>query len=184
VTKKERSLAYIALVKGAFDISPFAIYRNTGRLRGFIAISIEEKLAGAPESLLPEVSQQVVAAKRPGLDLQAHSPSIQADESASAQSSQRATIKAALGGIVCADAALTVKAKEVEMAIQYILTGKSNQNAIIELLNCTCREELRDQYLFTSLNQFRESTYWWMIEYSEERSHDALGDLTPLEARN
>ncbi|MEO0852042.1 MAG: integrase core domain-containing protein [Cyanobacteria bacterium J06648_11] len=27
------------------------------------------------------------------------------------------------------------------------------------------------------------STHWWMIEYNEERPHDALGDLTPMEAR-
>jgi putative transposase len=29
----------------------------------------------------------------------------------------------------------------------------------------------------------REATYWWLIEYNEERPHDALGDLTPREAR-
>ena len=45
------------------------------------------------------------------------------------------------------------------------------------------REELLDQHLFTSLDDVREATYWWMIEYNEERPHDALGDLTPMEAR-
>ncbi|PWN54520.1 integrase core domain-containing protein, partial [Abyssibacter profundi] len=29
----------------------------------------------------------------------------------------------------------------------------------------------------------REATYWWMIEYNEERPHDALGNMTPAEAR-
>jgi len=27
----------------------------------------------------------------------------------------------------------------------------------------------------------REAAYWWMIEYNEERPHDSLGDLTPVE---
>jgi len=44
-------------------------------------------------------------------------------------------------------------------------------------------EEVLDQYLFMSLDHVREATWWWMIEYNEERPHDALGDLTPLEAR-
>ena len=74
-------------------------------------------------------------------------------------------------------------AKQAGMAIQYIQPGKPNQNAFVERLNRTYREELLDQHLFASLDDVREATYWWMIEYNEERPHDALGDLTPLEAR-
>ena len=74
-------------------------------------------------------------------------------------------------------------AKNAGMAIQYIQPGKPNQNAYIERFNRTYREELLDQHLFLSLNNVREATYWWMIEYNEERPHDALGDLTPMEAR-
>ena len=77
----------------------------------------------------------------------------------------------------------TAWAKEAGMAIQYIQPGKPNQNAYIERFNRTYREEVLDQYLFTSLDHVREATWWWMIEYNEERPHDALGDLTPLEAR-
>ena len=44
-------------------------------------------------------------------------------------------------------------------------------------------EGVLDQYLFTSLEHVREATWWWMIEYNEERPHHALGDMTPLEAR-
>jgi len=69
------------------------------------------------------------------------------------------------------------------MAIQYIQPGKPNQNAYVERFNRTYREELLDQHLFRSLNDVREATYWWMIEYNEERPHDALNDMTPMEAR-
>ncbi|BCS94912.1 hypothetical protein DSLASN_05440 [Desulfoluna limicola] len=29
--------------------------------------------------------------------------------------------------------------------------------------------------------EVREATYWWMIEYNEQRPHDSLGDLAPAE---
>ena len=77
----------------------------------------------------------------------------------------------------------TAWAKAAGMAIQYIQPGKPNQNAFIERFNRTYREEVLDQHLFTSLDDVREATHWWMIEYNEERPHDSLGDLTPLEAR-
>ncbi len=77
----------------------------------------------------------------------------------------------------------TAWAKDAGMAIQYIQPGKPNQNAYIERFNRTYREEVLDQYLFTSLDHVREATWWWMLEYNEERPHDSLGDLTPKEAR-
>ena len=69
------------------------------------------------------------------------------------------------------------------MAIQYIQPGKPNQNAYIGGFNRTYREKLLDQDLFLSLAEVREATHWWMIKYNEERAHDALSDLTPIEAR-
>lgn len=74
-------------------------------------------------------------------------------------------------------------AKAEGMAIQYIQPGKPNQNAYVERFNRTYREELLNQHLFTSLDDVREATYEWMIEYNEERPHDSLADLTPMEAR-
>jgi putative transposase len=79
--------------------------------------------------------------------------------------------------------AFTGWAKTAGMAIQYIQPGKPNQNAYIERFNKTYRDELLDQHLFLTLEDVREATYWWLIEYNEERPHDALGDLTPREAR-
>ena len=73
-------------------------------------------------------------------------------------------------------------AKNAGVAIQYIQPGKPNQeNAYVERFNRTYREELLDQYLFSSLDDVREATWWWMREYNEERPHDALDDRTPSE---
>ncbi len=77
--------------------------------------------------------------------------------------------------------AFTQWAKNAGMAIQYIQPGKPNQNAYIERFNRTLRNELLDQHLFVRLADVREATYWWMLEYNEERPHDSLGDLTPIE---
>jgi len=74
-------------------------------------------------------------------------------------------------------------AQEHGMAIQYIQPGKPNQNAYIERFNRTFREEVLDQHLFLRLDDVREAAHWWMIEYNEQRPHDSLDDLTPLEQR-
>jgi putative transposase len=74
-------------------------------------------------------------------------------------------------------------AKAAGMAIQYIQPGKPNQNAYIERFNRTFREEVLDQHLFLRLDDVREATWWWMQEYNEQRPHDSLGELTPVEFR-
>jgi putative transposase len=71
--------------------------------------------------------------------------------------------------------------KSVGMAIQYIQPGKPNQNAYIEGFNRTLRDELLDLHLFARLDDVREAAYWWKLEYNEDRPHDSLGDLTPVE---
>lgn len=72
---------------------------------------------------------------------------------------------------------------EHRVTLQYIEPGKPNQNAYIERLNRTFREDVLDQYLFRRLHDVREAAYWWMLEYNEERPHDSLGDMTPSEFR-
>jgi putative transposase len=72
-------------------------------------------------------------------------------------------------------------AEAAGMMIQYIQPGEPNQNAYIERFNRTYRNELLDLYMFRNLSEVREATYWWMIEYNEQRPHDSLGDLTPAE---
>jgi putative transposase len=51
----------------------------------------------------------------------------------------------------------------------------------IAWFNKTYRDEVLDLYLFRSLEEVREISYPWMLDYYEARPHDALGDLTPGE---
>ena len=70
-------------------------------------------------------------------------------------------------------------AEAAGMMIHYIQPGEPNQNAYIERFNRTYREEVLSLYVFRSLSEVREITYWWMNDYNELRPHDSLGDLTP-----
>ena len=74
-------------------------------------------------------------------------------------------------------------AEQAGMAIQYIQPGQPNQNAYVERFNRTYREEFLSLYLFRNLNDVREATHAWRLDYNERRPHDALGDLTPEEYR-
>ncbi len=69
--------------------------------------------------------------------------------------------------------------EENEVEIRYIQPGKPNQNAFIERFNRTFRTEVLSAYLFEDLDQVRQIAWEWMIEYNEERPHDALGKVPP-----
>ena len=75
-------------------------------------------------------------------------------------------------------------AEAAGMVIQYIQKGEPNQNAYIERFNRTYREEVLNLYLFRTLAEVRETTYWWRLDYNERRPHDALGGRTPAECIN
>jgi putative transposase len=70
-------------------------------------------------------------------------------------------------------------AKEHNVTLAYIQPGKPMQNAFIERFNKTYREEVLNAHLFTSLDDVREITWWWMMDYNEERPHTATNRVPP-----
>lgn len=68
--------------------------------------------------------------------------------------------------------------------LNYIEPGKPTQNAYIERFNGTYRREILNAYVFSSLQEVRQITEYWMQGYNEQRPHASLGYATPLEYVN
>lgn len=75
-------------------------------------------------------------------------------------------------------------AESHQILIYYIQPGKPAQNAFIERFNRTCREEVLDSYLFDSLQEVKQITQRWMVNYNQERPHESLGDQSPIDFAN
>lgn len=73
--------------------------------------------------------------------------------------------------------------QEHNVRMIHIQPGKPNQNAYIERFNRTFRHEILDTHIFDTLDQVREIAWQWMIDYNEQRPHDALNGMTPAAYR-
>lgn len=75
-------------------------------------------------------------------------------------------------------------AKAHQILIHYIQPGKPAQNGFIERFNRTYREDILDSYLFDSLREVRQITQQWMVNYNQERPHESLNNLSPIDFFN
>ena len=51
----------------------------------------------------------------------------------------------------------------------------------VDRFNRTYRDELLDLYLFRTVGEVRQMTEQWRARYNNERAHDSLNDMTPVE---
>ena len=65
--------------------------------------------------------------------------------------------------------------------LDFIDPGKPIQNAYIESFNGRYRDECLNLHYFTDMNEAREITESWRIDYNTFRPHGSLGGLTPEE---
>jgi putative transposase len=65
----------------------------------------------------------------------------------------------------------------------YTQPGCPTQNSYIERFNGSYRRAVLDAYIFRTLDDVREVTEKWMDYYNNERPHDALNNLAPMEYR-
>jgi putative transposase len=72
---------------------------------------------------------------------------------------------------------------ENNAGIDYIQSGRPNQNTYIERFNRSYREEVLDPHIFSALSQVRDISWAWMLSYNEERPHSSLGNIPLAEFR-
>jgi hypothetical protein len=65
--------------------------------------------------------------------------------------------------------------------LEFIQPGKPVQNAFIESLNATFRNECRNLHWFRSLGDAKRRIESWRVQYNRVRPHSSLGGLTPEE---
>jgi len=67
------------------------------------------------------------------------------------------------------------------VTLHFIQPGKPVQNACIESFNGKFRDECLNEHWFLMLPEAQVVIEAWRREYNEERTHSAIGDVTPME---
>jgi len=70
------------------------------------------------------------------------------------------------------------------VGLAFIRPSKPVENAYVESFNGRFRDECLNEHWFLSMQHARLTIEAGRIEYSTERPHSSLGDLTPEEFRN
>lgn len=73
--------------------------------------------------------------------------------------------------------------KENEINVIYIQPNHPTQNSIIERFNGSYRRAVLDAYIFRTIQDVRFLTDEWMKDYNENRPHESLNNMTPMEYR-
>ena len=83
-----------------------------------------------------------------------------------------------------AGTALDVWATQHGVYLHFIQPGKPVQNAFIESFNGKFRDECLNEHWFLTLQEAQLVIEAWRREYNEDRTHSAIGDVTPQEFIN
>ena len=83
-----------------------------------------------------------------------------------------------------AGTALDVWAAQHGVYLHFIQPGKPVQNAFIESFNGKFRDECLNEHWFLTLQEAQLVIEAWRREYNEDRTHSAIGDVTPQEFIN
>lgn len=71
--------------------------------------------------------------------------------------------------------------KSNDVQLVFIQPVKPTQNVYIERLNGSLRREILNAYVFRTLNEVRELTEKWKIDYNFNRPHQSLKNKTPMD---
>lgn len=65
------------------------------------------------------------------------------------------------------------------MRLEYIFSGKPQQNAYDERYNRIMRYDWLTQYSFEAIDEVQDYATKWLLAYNNERPHSALGAYPP-----